>query len=69
MGTSIQVLISAVEASLGVNSTRLLDLTRDGMQDRPKQRLKEVLCPPSPPPPPPPTGLLPLQAQRRLPSG
>lgn len=50
MGTSIQVLISAVEASLGVNSIRLLDLTRDGMQDtRKQQRLKEVLWPRPPP--------------------
>ena len=61
MGTSIQVLISAVEASLGVSSNRLLYLTRDGMQDTPKQRLKEMLCLTP--------GLQPLQAQRRLPSG
>lgn len=43
--TSIQVLlISAVEASLGVSSIRLRHLTRDGTQDGPEQRVEEMLC-------------------------
>lgn len=48
--TSIQVLMSAVEASLGVSSIRLLYLTGDGTQDTPGQRLEEMLCPPGPQP-------------------
>lgn len=58
--TSIQVLISAVEASLGVSSIRLLYLTGDGTQDTPGQRLEEMLCPPGPQP---------LQAERWRPPG
>lgn len=44
--TSIQVLISAVEGSLGVSSIRLLYLTQDGMWDAPEPRLRDAVpCP------------------------
>lgn len=43
MATSIQVLVLAVKASLGVRSISLPNLTRVGTQDSPKPRLKELL--------------------------